>query len=130
MHPRELWDKILASPHFACVNKTDLFKLLMCYPDKNWREGIDKNRMLADDKSELSTVKQAHDQNGSKEPDNRLEAHLPKIKYVDLKGRKRNGQAEFIIVTQYEVDAVMAFEADTMVDKEVNLAPDVKSEGL
>ena len=57
MHPRELWDKILASPNFANVNKTDLFKLLMCYPDKNWREGIDMNRVLADDKSELSSVK-------------------------------------------------------------------------
>ena len=102
----------------------------MCYPDKNWREGIDKNRVLADDKSELSSVKQAHDQIGCKEPENRLEAHLPKIKYVDLKGRKRNGQAEFIIITQYEVDAVMAFEADTFVDKVMKGAPKVKSEGL
>ena len=65
MHPRELWDKILASPNLANVNKTDLFKLMMCYPDKNWREGIDMDKVLADDKSELSTA-------GCEEPGNRL----------------------------------------------------------
>ena len=42
--------------------------------------------------------------------DQRLKARLPKLEYVDMKGRKRNGHAEFIVMTRYEAETVMAFE--------------------
>ena len=86
-HPRESWDKILASPHFANVNKTDLFKLMLCFPNKNWQHDQDLDEMLSQTEKELR--------------DQRLDAHLPKLEYVDLKGRKRYGHAEFIVLTRY-----------------------------
>ena len=78
-HPRERWDKILASPNFANVNKTDLFKLMICYPNKNWQHEQDLDQMLCQTEKELN--------------DQRLKAHLPKLEYVDIKGRKRNHPA-------------------------------------
>ena len=115
-HPRESWDKILASPHFANVNKTDLFKLMICYPNKNWQHEQDLDLMLSQTEKELK--------------DQRLIAHLPKLEYVDMKGRKRNAHAEFIVMTRYEVETVMAFESDTHGTKGGHVEIKVKSAGL
>ena len=115
-HSRECWDKILASPNFANVSKADLFKLLICYPDKNWQHNVDIEEMLRKTKKELSDL--------------RLEAELPMLEYVDIKGRKRNGKAEFIVMTRYVVETVMAFESDTYGSEKRLGQIEVKSEGL
>ena len=115
-HPRESWDKILASPHFANVNKTDLFKLMICFPNKNWQQDQDLDEMLSQTEKELKDL--------------RLDAHLPKFEYLDLKARKRNGHAEFIVLTRYEVETVMAFEYHTHGTRESQVDIKVKSEGL
>ena len=62
-HPRESWDKILASPNFSNVSKADLFKLLICYPDKNWQHDVELDEMLEKIRKELCDL--------------RLEAELP-----------------------------------------------------
>ena len=99
-HPRESWDKILASPHFANVNKTDLFKLMICFPNKNWQQDQDLDEMLSQTEKELKDL--------------RLDARLPKLEYVDMKAGKRNNHAELIVLTRYEVETVMAFEYHTV----------------
>ena len=115
-HPRESWDKILASPHFANVNKTDLFKLMICFPNKNWQQDQDLDGMLSQTEKELKDL--------------RLDAHLPKLQYVEIKARKRNGHAEFIVLTRYEVETVMAFESDTYGAGDGRADIKVTSEGL
>ena len=115
-HPRESWDKILASPHFANVNKTDLFKLMICFPNKNWQQDQDLDEILSQTEKELKDL--------------RLDAHLPKLQYVDMKARKRNGHAEFIVLTRCEIETVMAFESDTYGIEEAQADIIVTSDGL
>ena len=98
-HPRESWDKILATPAFEKVEKSDLIKLMLCYPEtRNWRDDEDAEKHLDQVKNELESIK--------------LEAHLPKLEYLDAALRKRDGHAEFIILVQYEIETAAVFEAE------------------
>ena len=62
--------------------------------------------------------------------DLRLDAHLPKLEYLDIKARKNDGHAEFIVMTRYEVETVMAFESDTHGTEKGQFDIKVKSEDL